>query len=282
MIKISIYQKILLFSLGLLSVNFCFVLGSDFSLRDDPASFLKTANQSSAEQLIADSDFIFPLSVPESIDTKDEVKNKNGTEEKQKPKKILSWKYTVKKNESLWIISRKFRVPMAEILALNNLNEKSIIRAGDKILIPGSAPQARVSLVSELKKLTGKFVIAQAELDEEGFSVPVSGINWGIRHGQNGSDIAANCGEPVYASKEGKVIESLDGWNGGYGNYIIIDHGRGIYTLYGHLSLRVVEIGDEVEKGELIGYVGNTGYTEGPTGCHLHFEVRGKINPLLK
>jgi murein DD-endopeptidase MepM/ murein hydrolase activator NlpD len=46
--------------------------------------------------------------------------------------------------------------------------------------------------------------------------------------------------------------------------------------------LRLVEVGNEVEKGELIGYVGNTGYTLGPTGCHLHFEVRGGQNPLLK
>jgi murein DD-endopeptidase MepM/ murein hydrolase activator NlpD len=86
----------------------------------------------------------------------------------------------------------------------------------------------------------------------------------------------------VYAANSGTVVESSDGWNGGYGNYIIIKHSNGSYSLYGHLSLRLVSIGDTVDKGELIGYVGNTGYTVGPTGCHLHFEIRGASNPLLK
>lgn len=211
-------------------------------------------------------DFIFVSDIKKEI--LEEILKKKGKEKE-------TWTYVVKKGETLWSISKKFKVSLNDLLEVNNFNEK--IRAGDKILIPGVRPkvQAKVSV----PKLAGKFVAALSKVGD--LVVPVSGFNWGKPHGNNASDIAASCGTPVYSAEEGLVIESLDGWNSGYGNYIIIKH-KGFYTLYGHLSLRVVEKGDYVSKGELIGYIGNTGYTVGLTGCHLHFEVRGKPNPFLK
>lgn len=273
--KIGTSIKILILSLVIV-VNFS--LANDFSGRDDQNAFLRFDSFDNAvSQINKDDEFIFPLKVEGG------EKNKEKDEKKIELKNKNSWKYIVKKNDTLWKVSKKFGVSMKEILAFNDLTEKSIIKEGDKILIPGVQPQVKIDIKEESnKKFRGKFVSANTDLGLAGFSVPVSGINWGIRHSQNGSDIAASCGEPVYASKSGKVIESLDGWNSGYGNYILIDHGEGVYSLYGHLSLRVVEVGDEVAKGELIGYVGNTGYTVGETGCHLHFEIRGKANPLLK
>jgi murein DD-endopeptidase MepM/ murein hydrolase activator NlpD len=85
----------------------------------------------------------------------------------------------------------------------------------------------------------------------------------------SGLDIGASHGSAVVASDSGTVI--MAEVNGGYGNCIMIDHGNGYYTLYGHLSGYAVSSGQAVSKGQTIGYVGDTGWATGP---HLHFEIR--------
>jgi len=96
-------------------------------------------------------------------------------------------------------------------------------------------------------------------------------------HGYNGVDLGAPNGTPVVASAAGTVIISRQGgWNGGYGNYVVISHGNGTQTLYAHLSSNTVQTGDSVLQGQMIGYVGSTGRS---TGAHLHIEVRGAKNP---
>ena len=94
---------------------------------------------------------------------------------------------------------------------------------------------------------------------------PISGV-WKYH---SGMDIGCQYGDAVWASDSGTVI--LAGVNGGYGNCIMIDHGNGYYTLYGHLSSIGVSVGQAVSKGEYIGAVGSTGVSTGP---HLHFEIR--------
>ena len=84
-----------------------------------------------------------------------------------------------------------------------------------------------------------------------------------------GLDIAAPMGTTVTAAEGGTIISA--GWYGGYGNYILIDHGGGMSTGYGHLSQIFVSAGQQVQKGQAIGAVGSTGMSTGP---HLHFEVR--------
>lgn len=96
-----------------------------------------------------------------------------------------------------------------------------------------------------------------------------------------GLDIAAQYGQPIYAGASGTVVASYDGWNDGWGNYVMIDHGNGTSTLYAHQSERACEVGDYVEMGQVIGYVGSTGMSTGP---HLHFEVYiggGRVDPEL-
>ena len=107
-----------------------------------------------------------------------------------------------------------------------------------------------------------------------GFTWPTSGQitsgfgpRWGRMH--EGLDIAAPTGRPITAAKSGKVI--VAGPSGGYGNLVVIDHGGGLSTAYGHQSRIAVSVGDPVTQGGLIGYVGSTGHSTGP---HLHFEVR--------
>lgn len=83
-----------------------------------------------------------------------------------------------------------------------------------------------------------------------------------------GIDIAVDYGTPVYASAAGYVQQA--GWYGGYGKYIRLGHDFGYETAYGHMSRLAVSAGSFVKKGEIIGYVGSTGYSTGP---HLHFEI---------
>jgi murein DD-endopeptidase MepM/ murein hydrolase activator NlpD len=90
-----------------------------------------------------------------------------------------------------------------------------------------------------------------------------------------GLDIGANMGTTVTAAASGTIISA--GWYGGYGNYILIDHGGGMSTGYGHLSRIFVSNGQQVQRGQAIGAVGSTGASTGP---HLHFEVRISGKPV--
>jgi murein DD-endopeptidase MepM/ murein hydrolase activator NlpD len=100
-----------------------------------------------------------------------------------------------------------------------------------------------------------------------------------FEEGHPGIDLSTPHGVPIYAADTGLVI--FAGWTGiGYGNTVLIDHGNGYQTLYGHLSQVSIPCGSDVEKGQLIGLAGKTGNSSGP---HLHFEVRvpgGFLNPL--
>lgn len=94
-----------------------------------------------------------------------------------------------------------------------------------------------------------------------------------------GMDFRGNIGDPVKSTAKGKV--SLANYHGGYGNCIVIEHGYNLQTLYGHLSKINVKVGDEINIGQIIGEVGNTGRSTGP---HLHYEVHFKgerIDPEL-
>ncbi|MGV8876914.1 MAG: M23 family metallopeptidase [Rhodoglobus sp.] len=88
-----------------------------------------------------------------------------------------------------------------------------------------------------------------------------------------GTDLAAGCGSSIFAASAGRVAYAAEGWNGGYGNYIIIEHADGLRTAYGHIRPGgiAVSAGQYVAVGSKIASVGSTGNS---TGCHLHFEVR--------
>jgi len=99
------------------------------------------------------------------------------------------------------------------------------------------------------------------------------GPRWGSFH--YGLDIAAGPGTPIRAAAAGTVIYA--GWFDGFGNFVIIDHGGGISTTYGHQSSIAVSTGEHVDQGQVIGYVGSTGFSTGP---HLDFEVRVNGSPV--
>jgi len=97
---------------------------------------------------------------------------------------------------------------------------------------------------------------------------------WGMNDNHLGIDLACAANTAIYAANAGKVIESQ--YHYSYGNYVLIDHGGGIATLYAHMNERWVSAGEQVGQGQQIGLVGTTGAS---TGNHLHFEVRkdGKV-----
>ena len=110
--------------------------------------------------------------------------------------------------------------------------------------------------------------------------------NWGVRsdpfHGNArmhaGVDIRGPVGTPIYATADGFVGRAQRA--GGYGNLVELDHGKGLQTRYGHLSKILVNPGDRVRRGQLIGLMGSTGRS---TGSHLHYEVRmdgSAVNPV--
>jgi murein DD-endopeptidase MepM/ murein hydrolase activator NlpD len=119
-----------------------------------------------------------------------------------------------------------------------------------------------------------------APSSSSGFAWPLSGpitspfgMRWGTLH--PGIDIGVPTGTPIHAAAAGTVIWC--GWMSGYGNLVMIDHHNGLATLYGHQSRIAASCGEQVSQGELIGYVGCTGFCTGP---HLHFEVRLNGNPV--
>jgi murein DD-endopeptidase MepM/ murein hydrolase activator NlpD len=150
-------------------------------------------------------------------------------------------------------------------------------------------------LAAEAEKLRGEILAAQAAsqagvaavqssgMSGSGFIWPLNGPvtsgygpRWGGMH--TGIDIDGYTGQPVVAAKGGRVFQAS--YYGGYGNAVIIDHGGGVATLYGHLSAFSVSGGQSVAQGEVVGNVGCTGSC---TGDHLHFEVRlngGPVDPM--
>ncbi|HTY13625.1 MAG TPA: peptidoglycan DD-metalloendopeptidase family protein [Candidatus Omnitrophota bacterium] len=147
------------------------------------------------------------------------------------------------------------------------------------------------------EKLTRVIQEKMAERKKAGISAHGSGsLDWPLRgritspfgyrrdpfrggtHMHTGIDIANSYGEIIRAADGGEVIFS--GWWDGYGKAVVIDHGKNMSTVYGHMSRIYVENGNKVSKGQIIGLVGSTGYSTGP---HCHFEVRinGKpVNPM--
>lgn len=180
--------------------------------------------------------------------------------------------HNVREGDTIDAIAALYNVRPQEIVNLNQDIEKSLRTYGANLIIPGAKLSlSRVLPKNDLPNLANFFAI------------PTTGWNWGQLHDYNAVDIANACGTPIYAAAEGLVIEeSSDGWNYGFGHYVKIEHPNKVQTLYAHTSSNKTKVGDYVLQGDFIAYIGNTGNTHGPTGCHLHFEVHGAKNPFAK
>lgn len=189
---------------------------------------------------------------------------------------ISGVQHVVKSGDTLKSIAKQYKGDVDEIIQYNNLAPDSKLAIGDIIIVP----DGEVSVTpSGSGGLVGR---APAYPVYEGYYMRpiIGGIKTQGIHGHNGVDLASAYGSNILASAEGDVIIARgSGWNGGYGEYIVIKHGNGTQTLYGHLSRVLVNPGDHVSQGQVIGKMGNTGKVNGPTGIHLHFEIRGARNP---
>jgi len=179
-------------------------------------------------------------------------------------------------NETLNVLAKKYGGKEKEIIAFNELPESGTIIAGKYLIIPnGEMPS-----VAPRPAVTAPRFVSNATPVSNWLIAPTTGKNWGRIHANNGVDISNVCGTPIYAAAAGTVILSDGvGWNGGYGKYIKIRHANGVVTLYAHFSQMLVNIGQAVSQGQLIGLMGTTGRS---TGCHLHFEVHGAKNPMAR
>lgn len=199
---------------------------------------------------------------------------------------ITGVRYKVSRGETIHSIAKKTQVDAQAIIdyPFNTFldDETFALSAGQDLIIPeGIKPEVAVPL-----KTVAKIVGAIPGVVGEGnFMWPTTGIITQRFYWYHPAiDIANHSNPPIFAAQGGTVV--ISGWNGGgYGNYVMIDHGNGYQTLYAHMLKNsiVVKAGDRVSQGQRLGTMGSTGRS---TGTHLHFEIRVKgsknIDPLSK
>lgn len=193
---------------------------------------------------------------------------------------VTGIEHVVVKGETLASIVKKYKGDMQEVLDFNNLAAGTVLAVGDSVVIPDGVDAPLVAKSSGSTSAGNSKLIrgAGGPVVEGYYLRPLIGgrKSQGL-HGYNGVDISTPVGTPIMASCPGTVMISRDsGWNGGYGDYIVIQCSNGTQTVYGHLSKTYVSAGASVVQGQVIGLSGNTGRS---TGAHLHFEIRGAANP---
>ncbi|MFA5107251.1 MAG: peptidoglycan DD-metalloendopeptidase family protein [Patescibacteria group bacterium] len=193
--------------------------------------------------------------------------------------------HQIKKGDTIASIAKKYGVETQKIIDYNQLASADAIQVDQILIVPGGIAPETIAPAAPATGL-GKYVSGGTPPPPA--RVPASQkmlwptgshrINqyFGFRH--TGLDIDGNIGSPIYAAEGGRI--EVVGWGKGYGLHVIINHGGGKKTLYGHFSKAYVNSGQQVNKGDSIGLMGCTGWCTGP---HLHFEViinGKKINPL--
>ena len=219
--------------------------------------------------------------------------------------------HLVQEGDTLWGLSRKYKVPLNSIIQANSIRPTKQLQIGEKILIPGGLAEEvwyKVKPGDTLTSIARRHNVKWRDLQKvNGISSPhhlqigakiripngkppiafahplqiplVVTSRYGYRHHpvtrryqlHEGIDFRAAIGTRVYASRAGKVI--FAGPNNGYGKVVGIEHEDNFATWYGHLSRIRVRVGQTVTQGKVIGLSGNTGISTGP---HLHFEIRYK------
>lgn len=180
--------------------------------------------------------------------------------------------HRVVSGETLWSLARRYKVSVTRLMSVNGIRDPGSLAVGRELVIPSSPAEP-----------AGGAGMYGSRGAERTLDWPLHGeltSFYGPRSGEfhHGLDIAGDSGDDIRAAERGEVV--LTGWLPYYGYSLILDHGGGLKTLYGHVSEFLASEGDYVERGEVIARVGATGRATGP---HLHFEVRvddRAVNPL--
>lgn len=209
-----------------------------------------------------------------------------------KPKQILrilpatGVRYKVSRGETIYSIAKKYQVDAQNIIdyPFNSFanDETFALTAGQELFIPDGIKPKEI-VVDTKRYLTRTVAPIPGVVGEGNFMWPTSGhISQRYAWYHQAVDIASGGGNPAIVASQGGSVTTV-GWDGrGYGNYVVIDHGNGNKTLYGHMVTGsiVVSAGTKVSQGQKIGLMGSTGRS---TGTHLHFEIitsKGKADPL--
>jgi murein DD-endopeptidase MepM/ murein hydrolase activator NlpD len=210
--------------------------------------------------------------------------------------------HTVRSGESISRIAARYRVTRAALINANQLVNPHALRSGQRLSVPGCQPLVPQTTAGEMpgtepdadgilikrvgpRRILTSLVLGTPDFREERITLvwPVEGpvistFGHRSRGWHAGIDITAEMGSEVYAAAPGTIVYS--GWIRAYGQVVKIQHSNGFITLYAHNQKNLVEVGEDVEAGQLIATVGRSGHATGP---HVHFEVRrdGKAyNPL--
>ncbi len=197
---------------------------------------------------------------------------------------VTGVRHVVTRGETIYTIAKKYSANPQSVVdfPFNTFadNETFSLAVGQDLIVPDGEKPNEVPTVPR-QFLASRTPNAGAVSATGQFVWPISGtITQRYSWYHRGIDIATSFGAPILAADSGTVI--VAGWpdNSGYGNRIVIDHGNGLRTWYGHLSRFTVTAGQTVKRGDVIGYEGSTGRSTGP---HLHFEIRQgntHLNPL--
>ena len=212
--------------------------------------------------------------------------------------------HTVVWGDNLWQISRMAGVSVATLAAANHICEEATLHPGQVLTLPApgssipetspdpascrttspvqvSSPHPQAEPHTDLTSPEHPTLGSQGDMVWPSYGAVTSRFGWrihpifGTREFHTGVDIGTRWGAPVVAARTG--IVRFVGWKAGYGRLIVVDHGNGLETDYSHLSAALVGAGERVVEGQVIGRVGNTGWSTGP---HLLFEVRRDGVPL--
>ncbi|MGH2397842.1 MAG: peptidoglycan DD-metalloendopeptidase family protein [bacterium] len=178
----------------------------------------------------------------------------------------------VQQGQTVWDLARSHGITVEEIAAANGLADPALIQVGQRLDLPATGIRTAERKARQEPSAVSSGVV-RLLWPARGALTSRFGWRWNRHH--NGIDIAAPFGAPILAAHNGHVIYA--GWHGGYGRTVVIDHGNGFTTLYGHASRLLVTVGRRVDAGDKIAGVGSTGNARGP---HLHFEIRFKQLPV--
>lgn len=206
---------------------------------------------------------------------------------------ISGVKHKIKSGDTLSKIANEYGGNVDDILRYNNISENEKLVAGEEIIVPDGKIKSTPVVASKTSQSTTQRVSRGLPSYSGYYIKPAINVRrTQASHGYYGAiDFAPlnkTAGtEPILASASGVVtIAKYTGWNGGYGKMVVINHPNGTQTVYGHCHDVFVKEGDSVYQGQVIGTIGNTGKViplptkNNPNGgTHLHFEIRGAINP---